>query len=217
MKNILSFLLIITFISSCGVITKTRYSNGLKIDVGNNLFAKKEKIIENKAVKAVKHQSNENTKITAKPANTILDTAHLNHDEIILNEHKGERVLVKNKITCKGVTLNKTLEKTEPKALNEDKAEKKPIEKTAKIAGWIFYSGLVLNIIAALLGIPTYYILSITLLIGYILAFVALAKIRESKDKFRGRRLAISIIVIYSIFLLLALILAALIILFFLL
>ncbi|NQW42368.1 MAG: hypothetical protein HQ463_02925 [Bacteroidetes bacterium] len=138
MKNILSFLLIITLISSCGVITKTRYSNGLKIDVGNNLFAKKEKIIECKAQKAVKHQSNENTKIASNPANTFLDTAHLNHEDIILNKNKAESIVVKNKIKINDIALNKIIEKAAPKAVNEEKAEKNLLKKMLKLLAGYF-------------------------------------------------------------------------------
>jgi hypothetical protein len=208
MKNILPFLLIITIVSSCGVITKTRYGNGLKVNLENNLFSKKEKTIENKAEKAVKYHNNSNNLIATNSSHINLDSAtFLNNNEI--GAANLENDIVKNKTKNTAIILNKILEKTVPKAVNEEIAEIKPIEKHAKIAGWLFYGGLVgsfipyLNILAFL-----------ACLIGFILAFVALAKIRESGDKYRGKGLAISIIVIYSILLLIFLAILTLFILF---
>lgn len=200
--------IVITFIisltlSSCGIITKARYGNGLKLNLE---FGKDhEKKLSKKSVKVKKMKlMKQDTSLLL----TFAENTHLNEpDEASIihtvgqNETRSSHQLSENNKTISHNHSSTHWNKTKPvlKKIKTDAKSKAPIEPNSKAAGYLFYGSLALTAILSILNIAVpiiSIILFLAWLLGFILAIVGLKKIKQSGDKFRGYGLDISIIVI---------------------
>jgi len=196
MRKIFVVIFALALLSSCGVMTKTRYGNGLKLDLGNNILAKKDKETELKAEKAIKKGVEYSKPIfqnsIAKEPNKVIiqqDTLIRLNDEV-----KNNTSFKKDKKPLKWIKEIKDNVISKPLNVKYNDA---PFEKNAIWAGILFYGGV-------LLGLTTIFplISGLMVLIGFILAIVSLGKIKKSGGLYRGKGLAISIVVIFGLFIL---------------
>ena len=203
---------LLILLNSCGVITKTRYGNGFKLNIESNLFSKGDDKKTPKSKKTVKTKD-EVGKNDVKIGTNKIET----NDAIDFNDAPSEREIVQKPISissrnllkkCKSeVELNEKIHVSSPEEKSQN-AERKPIEPNTEIAGWLFYGSIAVSLAIAFAGIYIPFlstILGIMTLVGFILALVGLRKIRLSGDKYSGYGLAVSIIAIYAIALIISL------------
>lgn len=210
MKLELKLLLSITVIlllSSCGVITKARYGNGLKLNIESNLFARKDKSETPKTPAKKKKMVPQVTDVPVAAVPTISIDSNVLNSSIqsgasteIPNTHSAliDKKKFQKKVPAKSKGISKVLNPI--KKLVDDKKNKK-IEPNTEIAAWLFYGSLVLNfaLIYSGLAIPGIIstLLSIATIVGVVLAFVGLRKIKLSGNEYRGYGIDISIIVLF--------------------
>ncbi len=206
LKLLLSFTVIL-LLSSCGVITKARYGNGLKLNIESSLFARKDK---SEAPKTPAKKKKIVPQVTDEP---MAAEPNISTDSFvsITSIQSGSSTEILN--TNSAHTDKKKLQKKEPakskgisKVLNpikkivDDKKNKK-IEPNTEIAAWLFYGSLVLNalLIYSGLAIPGIIsaLLSIASILGVVLAFVGLRKIKLSGNEYKGYGTALSIIILF--------------------
>lgn len=228
MKNqskLLLFISVILLLSSCGVITKARYGNGLKLNIESNLFARKDK--------------SETPKTPAKKKKTLphISDAPVATSPIIITDSSSLTTIIHSGSTSENTNKNSTLIeqkksiKKAPAKLKgiskvlhplkkyvDDKKNRK-IEPNTELAAWLFYGSLVLNFafIYSGLVIPGIVstLLSIATIVGVVLAFVGLRKIKLSGNEYRGYGIDISIIVLFFLAVLYLMLMIALLIAFF--
>ncbi|MDP2176402.1 MAG: hypothetical protein Q8K70_10885 [Bacteroidota bacterium] len=220
MKNKILFLSLLFLLSSCGVITKARYGNGLKLNLETRLFSKNKN--EDQSKKTILKNKIKPTQTNEKKDSVIFVGEEFNIDEPetntlqnfsespILNrpllENKPNKTSLKSKIRDlkDEISVKKLLNPIVKKQVKNDGY--RPFEPNAIWAGVLFYGSYFLLLIP-----PLSFIASISSLIGIILAFVSLRKIKLSGGLYRGYGLAISIIILFIISLLYLLILLGLI------
>ncbi len=185
-KNIyLKILFVIFIFSSCGIISKTRYGNGYKLNIEFNKKEKNKYFVAKSAQKKTLNLSKLLEKRDQKTdSNTFstyfVETGPLHKVSKLKIDYKFEKV--KKPISkLKNINVQKTLLENKPKT------EKKPLEKHIKVAAWLFYGGLVLIIFLPLIG-------GLMMLAGFILAIISYINIRRSGYELRGEGLAVSII-----------------------
>jgi hypothetical protein len=186
-------------LSSCSVLTKTRYGNGIKLNLEWGLFSKQK---ADSAYLKKHHTPRENRPTGAAPIDDHTDILkpeqmrNIPSDSLfsstIINVPQQQGIanpdFTKTAISQQQIKEIKG-NSTEP----EPTITKAPFEKNAKIAGWLFYGG----IITLAIGIGI-----IAMLVGFIYAIRALKKIKEEEKKgnhLRGKGLALSIIIISAI------------------
>lgn len=198
MKKILSIIVCVALISSCGVITKTRYGNGVKVELGNGLFAKREKTEELKAEKAVKVGN------LSKVESAFVSNSKINNEEIIQQDtfDKSEYTINDNKLNIKNFNLFNRNTQLKSKVIEKSNYSEIPVEPHAEIAGWLFYCGLV-GMFIPIINLFAF----LAMLAGFVLAIIALVKINSSEYQLRGKGLAISIIVVYPLIIILSILL----------
>ncbi len=195
MKNLISVVLCVTLLSSCGVITKSRYGNGVKIDMGNGLFAKKEKTEELKAEKAVKLGKANKEEPIANASPAIINAENMQKDTIENSFFKTQLVHFANK----NIKIKPKYKVAKTHVVKKSNDYEVPVEPHAEIAAWLFYGGLVgllipfVNILAGL-----------AMIAGFVLAIIALVKISDSEYQLRGKGIAISIIIVFPLIIILS-------------
>jgi hypothetical protein len=206
LKLLLSFTVILP-LSSCGVITKARYGNGLKLNIESSLFARKDKSeapktpakkkkivpqVTDEPMAAERNKSTDSfasiTSIQSGSSTEILNT----------NSAHTDKKKLQKKEPAKSKGISKVLNPI--KKIVDDKKNKK-IEPNTEIAAWLFYGSLVLNalLIYSGLAIPGIIsaLLSIASILGVVLAFVGLRKIKLSGNEYKGYGTALSIIILF--------------------
>lgn len=190
-------------LQSCGIVTKTRYGNGLKVNLGNRL--------ENE-----KHQSNYSfSKSKLKPQ---LKLIHYKHNSIPLeysnpissiqdfNKIKSKSFktnsALKHPISSisllKGIKMNKNFKTIEPPKI------KKKVEPHVKIGGFLFYGSLLGLIVLSYL--PVFILVNLlvlALLAGIVLTFIGKKVLKKNPEQFRGNGFMWSVLITCSLFLLL--------------
>jgi hypothetical protein len=212
MKNKILFVCLLTLLSSCGVITKARYGNGLKINLETRLFSKKKNEDQTKKT-ALKTRSIPNP-INKKKDSFIFVAEEFNIDEPKTNtlhnisespvivkpqiEKTKDKTSLKSKIRDlkKEISVKKLLNPIVKKQIKNDGY--RPLEPHAKWAGILFYGSILLS---NLIYSPIWGVLSI---VGIILAFIAVKKIKLSNFEFSGYGIAFSIVIITYIMLILS-------------
>lgn len=200
-------LLLLLLLNACGVITKARYGNGLKLNIESNLFARKS-------------PSNIQTSVSKKRSK--IKTPPVKSDS---NKHVTEIIYVAsdpalNDAVIAPEFINAPLQQSMPKASRKNalkdalkdgkksvlnyaanQSEKRKTEPTVAAGAWLFFGSLVANayLIYSSLAFPpfVFLLLFLAFFTGMILACIGLHKIKKSQDTYKGKALAISIIVLF--------------------
>lgn len=203
LNYIVSTSIIVLLLSSCGVITKARYGNGLKLNLelgsGNEKNLSKKTGIPKK-LKKLRLDSAIHLLEVENPVTNRFDDASITYFDVRKDAHLKSPIFDNNE-NYSHILRTKHWNKT--KSLNkQNQSEEKttaPIEPNSKAAGYLFYGSILMSILMSILGIAVP-ILSVILflawLLGLILAITGLNKIKKSGDKYRGYGLDISIIVL---------------------
>jgi F0F1-type ATP synthase assembly protein I len=220
---ILGFALL-TLFSGCGSITKMRYSSGFKSNIEFNFRKNKgESEKRNIASKARKHQYIPNT---VPPAETIISETKpsiATQSSLIKGKKNNHIFFSKKRLIQK--TLTAIVNSNE--ILHQTTNDPKPVEPHIKTAGVLFliysliYVAAIIIFIGWLLGgiIIDPYVGLVLLLVGgfaagilmilsFVLAIIGLVNMSKSRGEYRGAALAITIILYFSIFFILPLMLA---------
>lgn len=209
MHKLLLTFIIALFFSSCGVISKTRYGNGFKINV--NWGKDSEKKISTKPFKD-KKKSTQNieqtpnitevlTDITTEYSPTFVTLPTVKKENIIA--HSFENQLPKKpiieKIEKKKAIIKSYIKPNQPKLKNDER----PFEKNALWGGILFYGGILLGILVPLIS-------TITTIIGLVLSIIGMGNIKRSGYLFKGYGLALSVVIVFLLSLLYVLFILAL-------
>jgi fumarate reductase subunit D len=209
MKNKITLLFIVLVtLSSCGVISKARYGNGLKInldfgkDSEKNVVAKNSKAKKKSTVKIqnTQNQFEETTVFSTEIASSISPFNNIENEtsysNLTLNQIPKKPIL--EKIEKKKAILKTYLKPNQVKLSNDDR----PLERNAKWAAILFYGGMILALVIPILP----FLMSIA---GLLLASFSLGVIKTSNYAYRGYGLARSILVVFLASILLSLLLVA--------
>ena len=204
LKLVMIAFIIIGF-SHCGVISKTRYGNGFKLNLE---FGQKAKQIDSnyfKSITARKALRKQKLKekispTTAKsevsqeklPNESLYNAPTLSHDSIQLDLGSNNLPLINY---CPEDHLKHPLGTSKP-AVKHKEDSKIEYEKNAKAAGFVFYGSLLFIPILGPLAL-------VGMLVGFILAITALKRIKEAQKnenkKLKGKGLATSIIILFTL------------------
>jgi hypothetical protein len=228
--NPLFLLLTIVLLSSCGVITKARYGNGLKFNLETRLFSKHTNTDQSK--KTTFKSKRKPTLTNEKKDSVIYIADEFNMDEPetnalqnisespISNKPLFENTPNKTSLTSKihdfrkEISVKKLFNPIIKKQVRNDGY--RPLERNAKWAGIIFYGSILLRFLLInvtpsvfinmfaifnLIGLITFILLTI----GFGLAIKSLKLQRENNFSFSSKILATSIVVLGAIFILLIL------------
>jgi hypothetical protein len=210
--NPLFLLLTIVLFCSCGVITKARYGNGLKINLETRLFSKHTNTDQSK--KTTFKSKRKPTQMNEKIDSVIFVAEEFHIEEPETNtlqnisespvtvesqiEKTKDKTSIKSKLLDlkKEISLKKLLNPIVKKQVENDGY--RPYERNAKWGAILFFGGLIIPYCGILI-IP-----------GFVLSIIALGNIRRSNFAYRGYGLAVSVIVLFIITLILSLIFLAL-------
>jgi fumarate reductase subunit D len=197
MKNKITLLFIVLVtLSSCGVISKARYGNGLKInldfgkDTEKNVVAKNSKAKKKSTVKIqnTQNQVEETTVFSTEIASTISPFTNTENEtsntNSTLNQFPKKPIL--EKIEKKKAILKTYLKPNQVKLSNDDR----PMERNAKWAAILFYGGMILALVIPI--IP--FLMSV---LGILLASFSLGVIKTSNYAYRGYGLARSVLIVF--------------------
>lgn len=203
--QLLFLLALCILINSCGIISSTRYGNGLKLNIFENWGREKD---DEKVVKTTEINEKDEVEITSvDEIENIAITEELVPEEVKLISENSLNTIQENLNQNQAqIALSPTQENT--KIANDPRLNnpERPMDFVSNIAGILFYGSLILIIIFALLEISAD-VLAIPFFLGFILAIVGLNRIKKSNGYYAGRGLDISIIVIFSIMMLLSILL----------
>jgi len=206
-KLTLLFIVLVT-LSSCGVITKARYGNGLKInlDFGKN----SEKKITSKQPK----EKRKSTPILQQTQTPVEETTYLNTEAVAfissfsnlenevyksnleINQIPKKPLL--DKIEKKKAILKSYLKPNQPKFKNDER----PYERNAMWGGILFYGGL-------FLGLFLPFLFAIMALPGLLLSAYSLGVIKTTGYAYRGYGMARSVFIVFFGLMIIGLILIA--------
>jgi hypothetical protein len=218
MKNTVKLCVVILLItmSSCGVITKARYGNGLKLNVEFNGF-KREKQKEKTTTIRVSRKDKALEKTVEKETLTeVVDTAISMVPSVsasiekIADEEKNKVSKTKKFFNGAKKVIKAEVAKVVAQKPNKRNGEG-PMEPNTLVAAILFYGSIVLQValsfseFAFIPGLST--VLSLCVLAGFILAIVGLHKHKRSDYAYSGYGLALSIVIIAGLYLLIALLL----------
>lgn len=220
-NRIFLILAILIFFTSCGLITKSRYTAGYKLNI-ELLQKDNEKSIQVIAKKKILGKFEKKSLFLSK---TTLKKSYLSEfsdKEFNLKKVNEIYFLIKEHNSIqKKVGINKSLIQKDEISIEKNDSLKirkhPPMEPNAKWAGIIFYGGYLLSYIIAFLGIPFLSILSsIAIIAGFVLAMISYKQYHQKGNPYRGEGLALSIIILFILSFVLALILFLLVLAFFL-
>jgi hypothetical protein len=197
MKNKITLLFIVLVtLSSCGVISKARYGNGLKInldfgkDTEKNVVAKNSKAKKKSTVKIqnTQNQVEETTVFSTEIASTISPFTNTENEtsnaNSTLNQFPKKPIL--EKIEKKKGIIKSYLKPNQVKLSNDDR----PLERNAKWAAILFYGGMILALVIPILP----FLMSV---LGLLLASFSLGVIKTSNYAYRGYGLALSVLIVF--------------------
>lgn len=205
-KNIYYLFAFCFLLNSCGVISHSRYGNGIKLNLFENWGNEKddnEKVVKKTNKTA---ETNEIEQVTITSVNKVEDIAIT---EDIVPEEKN--ILSQNSISSIPEKLKQNKAQIASGPIKEIKKnandprqnyEERRMEPVSSIAGILFYGSYAAAIILAILDLPIFGILGFFFLLGFILACVGLHNVNKSGGYFAGKGLDISIIVVFCVSLL---------------
>jgi hypothetical protein len=209
MKNKLPFLFVILItLSSCGVISKARYGNGLKINLDfgkkseKNIALKNSKEKKKPTVKIqnIQNQVEETTDFSTEIASSISPFNNIENEtsysNLTLNQIPKKPLL--DKIEKKKAILKSYLKPNQPKLKNDER----PYERNAMWGGILFYGGLFLGLFIPFISI-------VMVLPGLLLSSYSLGVIKTSGYAYRGYGMALSVLVVYFALMIIGLLLLA--------
>lgn len=209
MKSKLALLFIVLVsLSSCGVITKSRYGNGLKLnlDFGKHSEEKittkhpKEKRKSPHSLQQTQTAIEETTHINTQAVAAISTFPNLENEVYNSNSTINQipqKPLLEN-IQKKKAILKSYLKPNQPNLKNDER----PFERNAMWGGILFYGGLFLGLI-----LP--FLFAIMALSGLLLSAYSLGVIKTSGYAYRGYGLARSVFIVYFALMIIGLILLA--------
>jgi len=191
---------------SCGVVSKARYGNGLKINLEFNRFKKDDNrpVKYKQKTKVRKFIPVEDTSVGNMPLKEItpLNVLSRPQDKESSSADKNwsiipSTLLVKNKIKhlAKEVQSSSVLQDHRKKDLvlePDSKTYERYMEPNVTIAALLFYGGIAASFIPYINLIA-----SIAILVGFIMALIGLRNIRLSDGAFKGYGLALSIVILF--------------------
>jgi len=225
---VFSFALIVLIFSGCGVITKTHYGNGLKLNLeraqkANHIDSNYLKAVAARKAKRLKQNQALLAQQTEKISLQVIKESKTNSPKrksipnSLESDYKKQLPITNHTFeTPASIKLETVTEgdTTQPISGRKDTPDTE-IEEHTEIAGYVFYGSIIGYILSSLLSIILFpaliyvtLLFGIGLLIGFIFAIIGLGKIKEAKKeknlKLKGKGLAISIIVTYAIMVLYA-------------
>ncbi len=211
LKLLIPLALLLLLFNACGVITKARYGNGLKLNLEFGRLAKNHPTITQKI--SHKKQTICPVKLLHKDSQYLVFNSNLFSSKN-LTMKQSEKTLDYPSNICpdSNNTLPSSYKKSSLlKALifqtkldrpgKVETSSKLPIEPNTKWAAVLFYGAIITNAIILSLGIKVASIvflpIAIAYVLGFILAVVGLRRIHDSGNAFRGKKLAKSIVIIF--------------------
>lgn len=207
LKLLIPLALLLLLFNACGVITKARYGNGLKLNIESNLFARKDQSPPKLVVPKKKNKPKSSNKLLdstrllpelndvaiAFLPDSTLGTTALNHTAQTHKQHSRSRHHVLKSAFKDG--------KKSIFYYTSSRSEKRKTEPTLAAGAWLFFGSIVANafIVYSTLTFPTwvFLLLFLAFFTGMILACIGLHKIKKSQNAYKGKALAISIIVLF--------------------
>jgi hypothetical protein len=198
--------LMVVSLCSCGVISKAKYGNGLKLNLELNLGRDKSKAKTNlleqsrrdyKKFAAEYNKENQGPHQSFANADSVLNKQIILDEEIMTFTIREHHKIKKIKKKAADIPID-------PEIGKATKTGGRELETYTACAGIMFYGSIMWFIIAAALGITIgsflITILSISIAIGFLLAIIGRQVIRKNNYTQSGRWLASSIIVLSSLF-----------------
>ena len=198
-KTLSAIAVVAILFSSCGVVTKARYGNGLKLNLGER-WAKTE-TPENKGPQTKKAAK----KWLLRPVEPepIADEGSTAINSSKAAEAEATRPnTAAFKQNAKKTDVRKTPEASDKpsdrQVQNGADNAARPMEPNVKIASVLFYGSLIFYFLYnGIIGATLISILGLCILIAFILAWIGLSNIKQSFGGYAGKGMAISIIVLF--------------------
>ena len=190
-------------LQSCGIVTKTRYGNGLKINLGSRLENEKQKPNHSFSKSKLKPQLKlTDYKHISIPLENIYQYPSIQYFTINKSKSLKTNSALKHPISCipvlKGIKTHKKFKTIEPPKI------KKKVEPHVKIGGILFYASILAYIMLSYFPFTILVsIIGMALLAGIVLTLVGKKFMKKNPDQFRGKGLMWSVLITCSLFLLL--------------
>lgn len=190
-------------LQSCGIVTKTRYGNGLKINLGNRLENEKHQNNYSSSKSKFKPQLKlSNFKHNSIPLENINPISSIQHFTKTKSKSFKTNAAIKHPISSipllKGIKIYKDYKTKDPSKT------KKKVEPHVKIGGILFYaSTLGLIVLSYLPVLILLNLLVLTFMAGIVLTFVGKKFMKKNPNQFRGYGLMWSVLIACSLLLLL--------------
>ena len=203
LKTLSAIAVVAILFSSCGVVTKARYGNGLKLNLGERWAKTKTKADKPENRKQARK------KLLFRPAepepiadegNTALNSGKAAEAHTTA---PGTEALKQNP---RKTDVRKTPEASDKpsdrQVQNGADNAARPMEPNVKIASVLFYGSLIFYFLYnGIIGATLISILGLCILIAFILAWIGLSNIKQSFGGYAGKGMAISIIVLFILML----------------
>ena len=190
-------------LQSCGIVTKTRYGNGLKLNLGIG-SEKENQQAQNRVPKSnfkpqfkVYHKSNKTIRLeNLNPVSSLKILAKNNSESFRTNSAIEHSISIIPSL--KGLKIYKDYKAIEPAKI------KKKIEPHVKVGGILFYVSILGSLLISLFPFPLLAsILGLGLLAGIVLTLIGKKFMKKNPEQFRGNGLMWSVLITCSVFLLL--------------
>lgn len=189
------------FCASCGVVTRARYGNGLKLKIENNRFGRRDMPRQ----KSYASKPKPRIRIQAIATENVDTTIYLSSSEIVdqLSPDTPEEIVSVSRHSHTKAAPREIKDTSRRKTSVKKPKERNPVpfEPHAKWAAILFYGGFILPFVGWA-----------AMIVGFVFAFIALHKINTSKTEYRGYGLALSVIVVFITMMIFAIILVSLLI-----
>jgi hypothetical protein len=187
-------------LQSCGIITKTRYGNGLKLNLGNRLENEKQqsnysfsKSKLKPQLKLTNYKHNSIPLEYTNPISSIQDFTKIKSKSFKTNSALKQPISV-----LKDIKMHKNFKSIEPPKI------KKKVEPHTKIGGILFYASILGLIVLSYLPVfMLVNLLVLALLAGIVLTLIGKKVLKKNPNQFRGKGLMWSVLITCSLFLLL--------------
>lgn len=195
--RLINFTLLLCLINSCGIVSKARYGNGFKLHLWESKACENKKTNPGKSTSKMRLSG-----IRFLPVkDSIEHTLNPHHSIPSMSTFKSEsKPPASDVVNKRNFPQTQDLKRNHKPLNSAENSELRPLEPVTKRAAIIFYGTLALIYITHYLGVFSPLLVSffgLTLLLGFVLAWVGLSNIRHSYNAFGGRGLAVSIIVLY--------------------
>lgn len=190
-------------LQSCGIVTKTRYGNGLKINLGNRLENEKHQTNFNFSKSKFKPQLKlSNYKHNSIPLENINPISSIQHFTKAKSKSLKTNSAFKHPISSisilKGIKIYKNYKTIEPPKF------KKKVEPHTKIGGILFYASILGLVVLSYF--PVFILVNLmvlALLAGIVLTLIGKKVLKKNPEQFRGKGFMWSVLITCSLFLLL--------------